>query len=112
MLPNGPHFLTPMKKKPKSFYHLLERKIIGEQGFFSDGVVDGYVGFYNMEEPRPTPLNGETLAAFIASILSDATHAEAYRQGYVVGWSAALAESNPTFFFLEVAPDDKVYPVG
>lgn len=100
MLPNDPKFLKRAKKT--SFYHLIEHKLSDSNSQFDDGLQDGYTAYYDLDAARPTPLTGETLSVFVAGILADTTRGEEYRHGYVVGWTGALAESNPKHFYLEI----------
>lgn len=101
MLPNKPPFLEPMKKKPKNFSHVIINKL-GSSGLFFDGLMEGYAAFYDLDALRPTPLDGTTLASFIATILNGDESSAEWKSGYVVGWSAALGECNPDYFFLEI----------
>jgi hypothetical protein len=66
---------------------------------FAAGYSNGYLTYYDTNHQLPRPLTTESVYLFMAANLSDRQATAQWNAGFVFGWSTALCENNPAFFF-------------
>ncbi len=70
---------------------------------FAAGYSNGYLYYYDTNHQLPRPLTTESVNLFMAENLSDKRATAEWNAGFVFGWSAALCENDPAFFFTSLA---------
>ena len=66
---------------------------------FADGYSNGNLYYYDRNHQLPRPLTCEAISAFMTANLSDQRASGSWNTGFVLGWTVALCENDPAYFY-------------
>ncbi len=75
---------------------------------FTDSHSNGNLYYYDGNHQLPRPLTGQAISTFIAANLSDQRASGRWNAGFVLGWTIALCENNPAYFYSSIVIPEPV----
>jgi hypothetical protein len=66
---------------------------------FANGYSNGNLYYYDRNHQLPRSLTGHAISAFMAANLSDQRASGSWNAGFVLGWTVALCENDPAYFY-------------
>jgi hypothetical protein len=66
---------------------------------FADGYSNGNLYYYDRNHQLRRPLTCEAISAFMAANLSNQRASGSWNAGFVLGWTVALCENDPAYFY-------------
>ena len=75
---------------------------------FADGFINGYLYCYDTNHQLSRPLSCQAVYTFMMDNLSDKRKTSKWNAGFVFGWTVALSENNPNYFFTSIVMPESI----
>lgn len=92
--------------KATELLEVVNNHLVDDDAEFADGFYNGYLYYYDTNHQLSYPLSCQSVYTFLSENLNDTSKSHRWNAGFVFGWSAALSENHPDYFFTSILLPD------